>query len=105
MEKKLSKKGAVGVWMIFFSFYISVFSKFSIISIWLLSPYKNVKEEGGESKKTGCSDSDLLLQVEAGKGLEMRKLVLSGFLASEEIYINQLEALLLVSMYFRVFVL
>lgn len=27
----------------------------------------------------------------------MRKLVLSGFLASEEIYINQLEALLLVS--------
>ncbi|KAB0401954.1 hypothetical protein E2I00_019368, partial [Balaenoptera physalus] len=38
---------------------------------------------------------DLLLQVEAGKGLEMRKLVLSGFLASEEIYINQLEALLL----------
>lgn len=37
------------------------------------------------------------IQVEAGKGLEMRKLVLSGFLASEEIYINQLEALLLVS--------
>lgn len=37
------------------------------------------------------------MQVEAGKGLEMRKLVLSGFLASEEIYINQLEALLLVS--------
>uniref|UniRef100_A0A8C0F4P8 Active breakpoint cluster region-related protein n=1 Tax=Bubo bubo TaxID=30461 RepID=A0A8C0F4P8_BUBBB len=32
---------------------------------------------------------------DAGKGLEMRKLVLSGFLASEEIYINQLEALLL----------
>ncbi|KAK2537421.1 Abr [Columba guinea] len=34
---------------------------------------------------------------DAGKGLEMRKLVLSGFLASEEIYINQLEALLLAS--------
>ncbi|NXX27127.1 ABR protein, partial [Nicator chloris] len=32
---------------------------------------------------------------DTGKGLEMRKLVLSGFLASEEIYINQLEALLL----------
>ncbi|CAG5877555.1 unnamed protein product [Menidia menidia] len=30
------------------------------------------------------------------KGLEMKKLVLSGFLASEEIYINQLESLLLV---------
>uniref|UniRef100_A0A8C7YPW0 ABR activator of RhoGEF and GTPase n=1 Tax=Oryzias sinensis TaxID=183150 RepID=A0A8C7YPW0_9TELE len=28
-----------------------------------------------------------------GKGLEMKKLVLSGFLTSEEIYINQLEAL------------
>lgn len=41
------------------------------------------------------------LQVEAGKGLEMRKLVLSGFLASEEIYINQLEALLLVSTWGR----
>lgn len=48
---------------------------------------------------------DLLLQVEAGKGLEMRKLVLSGFLASEEIYINQLEALLLVSIYSGAFVL
>ncbi|XP_059573475.1 active breakpoint cluster region-related protein isoform X3 [Alligator mississippiensis] len=34
-------------------------------------------------------------EQDAGKGLEMRKLVLSGFLASEEIYINQLEALLL----------
>nr|XP_014346073.1 PREDICTED: active breakpoint cluster region-related protein [Latimeria chalumnae] len=33
--------------------------------------------------------------VDIEKGLEMRKLVLSGFLASEEIYINQLEALLL----------
>ncbi|XP_054545001.1 active breakpoint cluster region-related protein isoform X2 [Talpa occidentalis] len=37
----------------------------------------------------------MTVKVEAGKGLEMRKLVLSGFLASEEIYINQLEALLL----------
>uniref|UniRef100_A0A4W4EPQ9 Active breakpoint cluster region-related protein n=1 Tax=Electrophorus electricus TaxID=8005 RepID=A0A4W4EPQ9_ELEEL len=34
-------------------------------------------------------------QVDMEKGLEMKKLVLSGFLASEEIYINQLEALLL----------
>uniref|UniRef100_A0A671YFZ0 ABR activator of RhoGEF and GTPase n=1 Tax=Sparus aurata TaxID=8175 RepID=A0A671YFZ0_SPAAU len=33
--------------------------------------------------------------VRVCKGLEMKKLVLSGFLASEEIYINQLEALLL----------
>lgn len=36
-------------------------------------------------------------QGDMEKGLEMKKLVLSGFLASEEIYINQLEALLLVS--------
>ncbi|KAM9332290.1 active breakpoint cluster region-related protein isoform 1-T1 [Pholidichthys leucotaenia] len=37
----------------------------------------------------------LLLGGDMEKGLEMKKLVLSGFLASEEIYINQLEALLL----------
>lgn len=37
-----------------------------------------------------------LSQGETEKGLEMKKLVLSGFLASEEIYINQLDALLLV---------
>lgn len=38
----------------------------------------------------------VILQGDVEKGLEMKKLVLSGFLASEEIYINQLEALLLV---------
>lgn len=37
-----------------------------------------------------------ILQGDIEKGLEMKKLVLSGFLASEEIYLNQLEALLLV---------
>uniref|UniRef100_A0A3Q1HU52 ABR activator of RhoGEF and GTPase n=1 Tax=Anabas testudineus TaxID=64144 RepID=A0A3Q1HU52_ANATE len=36
-----------------------------------------------------------VLQGDIEKGLEMKKLVLSGFLASEEIYLNQLEALLL----------
>ncbi|XP_028662609.1 active breakpoint cluster region-related protein isoform X2 [Erpetoichthys calabaricus] len=44
------------------------------------------------------SPHDLLgtgLGTDAEKGLEMRKMVLSGVLASEEIYINQLEALLL----------
>lgn len=40
---------------------------------------------------------ECVLQGDVEKGLEMKKLVLSGFLASEEIYINQLEALLLVS--------
>ncbi|XP_056267391.1 active breakpoint cluster region-related protein isoform X1 [Pseudoliparis swirei] len=37
----------------------------------------------------------LLTGGDGEKGMEMKKLVLSGFLASEEIYINQLEALLL----------
>uniref|UniRef100_A0A3P9ALL4 Active breakpoint cluster region-related protein n=1 Tax=Esox lucius TaxID=8010 RepID=A0A3P9ALL4_ESOLU len=44
------------------------------------------------------SPSFVTFEVDTGdieKGLEMKKLVLSGFLASEEIYINQLEALLL----------
>lgn len=59
------------------------------------TPYNSVSER--EGRKQATQHSGLLSQVEAGKGLEMRKLVLSGFLASEEIYINQLEALLLVS--------
>ncbi|XP_039474177.1 active breakpoint cluster region-related protein isoform X2 [Oreochromis aureus] len=37
----------------------------------------------------------LLAGGDIEKGMEMKRLVLSGFLASEEIYINQLEALLL----------
>uniref|UniRef100_A0A8C7UL37 Active breakpoint cluster region-related protein n=1 Tax=Oncorhynchus mykiss TaxID=8022 RepID=A0A8C7UL37_ONCMY len=40
-------------------------------------------------------DGDAISPGDIEKGLEMKKLVLSGFLASEEIYINQLEALLL----------
>uniref|UniRef100_A0A3Q2W323 ABR activator of RhoGEF and GTPase n=1 Tax=Haplochromis burtoni TaxID=8153 RepID=A0A3Q2W323_HAPBU len=41
------------------------------------------------------SPTPLLAGGDIEKGLEMKRLVLSGFLASEEIYINQLEALLL----------
>uniref|UniRef100_A0A8C3E7X2 Active breakpoint cluster region-related protein n=1 Tax=Corvus moneduloides TaxID=1196302 RepID=A0A8C3E7X2_CORMO len=48
--------------------------------------------EGREASAPCCVPQG---ERDAGKGLEMRKLVLSGFLASEEIYINQLEALLL----------
>ncbi|MED6294587.1 hypothetical protein CHARACLAT_022613 [Characodon lateralis] len=44
----------------------------------------------------GEAVSPTTLEGDVEKGLEMKKLVLSGFLASEEIYINQLEALLLV---------
>ncbi|MED6231456.1 hypothetical protein ATANTOWER_014980 [Ataeniobius toweri] len=43
----------------------------------------------------GEAVSPTTLEGDVEKGLEMKKLVLSGFLASEEIYINQLEALLL----------
>uniref|UniRef100_A0A8C6NQP3 ABR activator of RhoGEF and GTPase n=1 Tax=Nothobranchius furzeri TaxID=105023 RepID=A0A8C6NQP3_NOTFU len=43
----------------------------------------------------GPPPEGLLPGGEIEKGLEMKKLVLSGFLTSEEIYINQLEALLL----------
>ncbi|XP_012726697.2 active breakpoint cluster region-related protein isoform X1 [Fundulus heteroclitus] len=43
----------------------------------------------------GEAGSPSPLEGDIEKGLEMKKLVLSGFLASEEIYINQLEALLL----------
>ncbi|XP_060718812.1 active breakpoint cluster region-related protein isoform X2 [Tachysurus vachellii] len=42
---------------------------------------------------TPCTPSEFKVNTE--KGLEMKKLVLSGFMASEEIYINQLDALLL----------
>uniref|UniRef100_A0A8C0J730 Active breakpoint cluster region-related protein n=1 Tax=Chelonoidis abingdonii TaxID=106734 RepID=A0A8C0J730_CHEAB len=51
--------------------------------------------EGLRALGTGRCNRACPGERDAGKGLEMRKLVLSGFLASEEIYINQLEALLL----------
>lgn len=40
------------------------------------------------------------LDLDLEKGLEMRKWVLSGILASEETYISQLEALLIVRVLF-----
>uniref|UniRef100_A0A7N6F5M7 ABR activator of RhoGEF and GTPase n=1 Tax=Anabas testudineus TaxID=64144 RepID=A0A7N6F5M7_ANATE len=46
------------------------------------------------SRSSRCSTPDRRSD-DIEKGLEMKKLVLSGFLASEEIYLNQLEALLL----------
>ncbi|TRY95243.1 hypothetical protein DNTS_009709 [Danionella cerebrum] len=62
-----------------------------------------VSERLGEQRRGGRRFSPAppadgvlcVLQGDLEKGLEMKKLVLSGFLASEEIYINQLEALLL----------
>ncbi|XP_043856024.1 active breakpoint cluster region-related protein isoform X1 [Dromiciops gliroides] len=60
-----------------------------------MSPQLSARSQGGGDGISPTPPEGLGPVVEAGKGLEMRKLVLSGFLASEEIYINQLEALLL----------
>ncbi|XP_027780230.1 active breakpoint cluster region-related protein isoform X1 [Marmota flaviventris] len=60
-----------------------------------MSPQLSARSQGGGDGISPTPPEGLAPGVEAGKGLEMRKLVLSGFLASEEIYINQLEALLL----------
>ncbi|XP_066119196.1 active breakpoint cluster region-related protein isoform X1 [Saccopteryx bilineata] len=60
-----------------------------------MSPQLSARSQGSGDSTSPTPPEGLAPGVEAGKGLEMRKLVLSGFLASEEIYINQLEALLL----------
>ncbi|XP_028276687.1 active breakpoint cluster region-related protein isoform X1 [Parambassis ranga] len=51
--------------------------------------------QGPDGETVSPTPECLLTGGDIEKGLEMKKLVLSGFLASEEIYINQLEALLL----------
>uniref|UniRef100_A0AAR2JTW3 Active breakpoint cluster region-related protein n=1 Tax=Pygocentrus nattereri TaxID=42514 RepID=A0AAR2JTW3_PYGNA len=58
-----------------------------------MSPQLCVRPDGEAVSPT--PPEGLLPGVRIKKGLEMKKLVLSGFMASEEIYINQLEALLL----------
>lgn len=49
------------------------------------------------SERADVSASVLQSEQDLEKGLEMRKWVLSGILASEETYLSHLEALLLVS--------
>uniref|UniRef100_A0AAR2K449 Active breakpoint cluster region-related protein n=1 Tax=Pygocentrus nattereri TaxID=42514 RepID=A0AAR2K449_PYGNA len=58
-----------------------------------MSPQLCVRPDGEAVSPT--PPEGLLPGGDIEKGLEMKKLVLSGFMASEEIYINQLEALLL----------
>ncbi|MCI4394526.1 hypothetical protein PGIGA_G00169780 [Pangasianodon gigas] len=58
-----------------------------------MSPQLCVRPDGDAVSPT--PPEGLLPGGDTEKGLEMKKLVLSGFLASEEIYINQLDALLL----------
>jgi breakpoint cluster region protein len=52
---------------------------------------------GLSSEGADVSASALQSELDLEKGLEMRKWVLSGILASEETYLSHLEALLLVS--------
>ncbi|XP_073716778.1 active breakpoint cluster region-related protein isoform X2 [Misgurnus anguillicaudatus] len=59
-----------------------------------MSPHLCAHGQDGDAVSPTANDG-LLSGGDNEKGLEMKKLVLSGFLASEEIYINQLEALLL----------
>uniref|UniRef100_A0A672KUW6 ABR activator of RhoGEF and GTPase n=2 Tax=Sinocyclocheilus grahami TaxID=75366 RepID=A0A672KUW6_SINGR len=59
-----------------------------------MSPHLCARGQDGEAVSPTPPEG-LLLRGGIEKGLEMKKLVLSGFLASEGIYINQLEALLL----------
>ncbi|KAK2902500.1 PH_BCR_vertebrate and RhoGAP_Bcr domain-containing protein [Channa argus] len=48
-----------------------------------------------DNQSSGSQDSTLSVELDQEKGLEMRKWVLSGILASEEIYLSHLEALLI----------
>ncbi|XP_068165985.1 PH_BCR_vertebrate and RhoGAP_Bcr domain-containing protein [Antennarius striatus] len=48
-----------------------------------------------DTQSTGSLESSLSVELDQEKGLEMRKWVLSGILASEETYLSQLEALLI----------
>ncbi|XP_053341913.1 active breakpoint cluster region-related protein isoform X1 [Clarias gariepinus] len=60
-----------------------------------MSPQLCVRPDGEAVSPTPPESLLAGVSGETEKGLEMKKLVLSGFLASEEIYINQLDALLL----------
>ncbi|KAK2837702.1 hypothetical protein Q5P01_014914 [Channa striata] len=48
-----------------------------------------------DNQSSGSQDSTLSVELDQEKGLEMRKWVLSGILASEETYLSHLEALLI----------
>ncbi|XP_069789846.1 breakpoint cluster region protein [Narcine bancroftii] len=60
------------------------------------SPQLSSKSRGSrDTVSSGSLESSKSSEPDLEKGLEMRKLVLSGILASEETYLNHLEALLL----------
>ncbi|XP_036923364.1 breakpoint cluster region protein [Sturnira hondurensis] len=60
------------------------------------SPHLGSKGRGGrDALASGALESTKASELDLEKGLEMRKWVLSGILASEETYLSHLEALLL----------
>ncbi|KAM4616323.1 breakpoint cluster region protein [Polymixia lowei] len=60
------------------------------------SPRPRSKSRGSrDTQSSGSLESALSVDLDQEKGLEMRKWVLSGILASEETYLNHLEALLI----------
>ncbi|XP_066465657.1 breakpoint cluster region protein isoform X2 [Tiliqua scincoides] len=60
------------------------------------SPHLSAKSRGGrDTLSSGSLESTKSGETDLEKGLEMRKWVLSGILASEETYLSHLEALLL----------
>nr|XP_046242182.1 PH_BCR_vertebrate and RhoGAP_Bcr domain-containing protein isoform X2 [Scatophagus argus] len=60
------------------------------------SPRLRTKSQSSrDTQSTGSLESTLSVELDQEKGLEMRKWVLSGILASEETYLSHLEALLI----------
>uniref|UniRef100_A0A3Q0RS58 BCR activator of RhoGEF and GTPase n=1 Tax=Amphilophus citrinellus TaxID=61819 RepID=A0A3Q0RS58_AMPCI len=60
------------------------------------SPRRRSKSRNNRDKQSsGSLESTLSVELDQEKGLEMRKWVLSGILASEETYLSHLEALLI----------
>ncbi|KAM6155717.1 breakpoint cluster region protein [Rhynchocyon petersi] len=59
------------------------------------SPHLGKGRGGRDALATGASEASRGGELDLEKGLEMRRWVLSGILASEEAYLNHLEALLL----------
>ncbi|XP_034397495.1 PH_BCR_vertebrate and RhoGAP_Bcr domain-containing protein isoform X1 [Cyclopterus lumpus] len=57
--------------------------------------FRSKSRSSRDTQSSGSLESTLSVELDQEKGLEMRKWVLSGILASEEIYLSHLEALLI----------
>ncbi|KAM8887056.1 breakpoint cluster region protein [Spinachia spinachia] len=56
---------------------------------------RSKSQSSRDTQSSGSLESTQSMELDQDKGMEMRKLVLSGILASEEIYLSHLEALLI----------